>query len=299
MHFLTRKHVLVSTVTTLLLGIITFVYIDAYSGNKFRTMQDRISTTEGIDLTGLENLHISGGNIPRYPSLKWNLRHVKMEKIVVNAETRTISYVKGLPHTLFGYTCEAPNWRHYIRRLFITGSLLVRPEIIRTEDEEARTYGFGYKKVIIGSKFTASDKNIEEIISYFDHLPENHWLHFHCAHGSGRTSMLIVMIDIMKNAPKVALKDIVRRQHLLGSVDLFDTTVWPGGHYTQTMLDNRKKFVENFYGFICQRKEGGIQSWSEWHEQQSESESRLTQAGDKKQISSSNQRAPKETLKDS
>jgi hypothetical protein len=298
MKCLKNKYTWLGTICCLILGLITFVYIDAYSGNKFRTMQDNIANADGVDLRGLENLHISGGNVPRYPALKWNLRNVNMNKMVVNAETRGLKYIKGLPLTLFGYSYETPLLRHYIRRLLLTGSLGIRPDLVHTEAEEAKIYGLNYKNVVIGSKFTASDDKIEEIINFFDNLPDDTWLHFHCAHGSGRTSMLIVMLDVMKNAPQVALKDIVKRQYLLGSVDLFDTQVWKHGHYTQAMLDNRKKFIEDFYDFICQRKEGGIQSWTEWHQLQKQKEGPITPVKGEKPETPSDQSPPEESLED-
>jgi hypothetical protein len=79
---------------------------------------------------------------------------------------------------------------------------------------------------------------------------------------------MLVMLDTMKNAPHVSVKDIVTRQHLLGSEDLFNTEVWENGTYTKEQLENRKEFVEKFYQFICQRKAGGQQTWSDWHQAQ-------------------------------
>ena len=72
------------------------------------------------------------------------------------------------------------------------------------------------------------------------------------------------MFDIMKNAPQVALEDIIKRQHLLGSEDLFDTFPWARGSYSLEMLTKRKKFIEDFYAFICQRKAGGQKTWAAW-----------------------------------
>jgi len=77
---------------------------------------------------------------------------------------------------------------------------------------------------------------------------------------------MLAMYDIMRNAPLVALKDIIKRQHLLGSVDLFDTIAWrkSRGTYSSDGLKRRKKFIEDFYTFVSQRKAGGIQRWSDW-----------------------------------
>jgi hypothetical protein len=235
-------------------------------GGKFRTMQDEIPHATQIDLTGLRDIQASGGDMPRFLALHWWLRGVKLHTIIVNAEPKSIGYINALPASLFKYGNKKLGWRRYIRRLLITGTLSDRSDRVSSEAEEAKKYGFDYEPVIIGSRFTASDQDIDKIIIFLDNLPKNTWLHFHCKHGAGRTSMLLVMLDMMKNAPKVALHDIVQRQHLLGSVDLFDTNFW-GGVYTKDMLENRKKFIEQFYEFICQRKAGGTQLWSEWQKQ--------------------------------
>lgn len=79
--------------------------------------------------------------------------------------------------------------------------------------------------------------------------------------------MMLVMYDIMKNAPQIPLAEITKRQHLLGSEDLLNTDVWKKGSYTKEQLEQRAAFITNFYAFICQRKAGGIQTWSAWKQQ--------------------------------
>jgi len=77
--------------------------------------------------------------------------------------------------------------------------------------------------------------------------------------------MMLIMLDIMKNAPKVTLTNIVKRQYLLGSENLFNTVARSRGTYYSSTLTRRKQFIENFYEFICQRKAGGLERWSDWH----------------------------------
>lgn len=253
----------------ILLFVALFVYIlvitfNAQLRGRFRTMQDPISVATDVDLTGLREIQASGGDIPRFPLLSWRLGDIKAKKIIVDAELQGTTYIRGLPTTLLSYeNLKDTDWKHYLHRLIFTGTLSFRPDLTFKEEQVANQYGFDYKHVVIGSRFSASDQNIDEIVHFLDTLPENTWVHFHCSHGAGRTSILLVMYDIMKNAPKVTLANIVERQILLGSVDLFDTTVW-GGVYTKEMLENRKRFIEQFYDFICQRKAGGIQQWSDW-----------------------------------
>jgi len=90
---------------------------------------------------------------------------------------------------------------------------------------------------------------------------------------------MLVMYDIFKNASQVPLNDIVKRQHLLGSEDLLNTVVWRKGSYTKEQLLDRAAFITAFYTFICQRKVGGIQLWSEWRKASSENIKTANQKG--------------------
>ncbi|MBY0500540.1 MAG: hypothetical protein K2P93_00875 [Alphaproteobacteria bacterium] len=253
-----------------LTGLFIFLFFDAfYGGNKFRTMQDKIYSLESVDLRGLREIKASGGNLPRLHYVSWKLSHIQGPKTILDLKSEFHGYIKGIPTTFFGYNRSEPGLRHIPRRYLITGSIDVLPDRVLAEENEVKKFGFNYKSVNVGSKFIASDEQIDEIVTFFDSLPPNMWVHIHCTNGAGRTSTALAMLDIMKNAPQVRLEDINKRQYLLGSVDLFDTEVWKGGTYTKEELENRKKFIENFYAFICERKQGGIQLWSEWIRQKS------------------------------
>ncbi len=251
----------------LFIGFFVYIFFDAFFGSNFRSTQDPLLSSQQVNLAGLKQLHASGGASVRFPDLKKRLNHIKGTKIIVDAMAQFHGYVNGISTTFFAYH-KPPTLRQLIRRWILTGTTDVRPDLVISEEIEAKNNGFGYEKVNIGSTFTVPDEDIDKIVDFYNNLPEDTWLHFHCIHGKGRTSMLLVMYDIMKNAPSVSVKDIVKRQHLLGSENLFDTEVWKYGTYTKERLENRKKFVEEFYAFVCQRKAGGTQLWSEWHHQQ-------------------------------
>ncbi len=246
---------------------LSLLFFDAFYGRNFRSMEDKIGSTQKVDLRGLQDIHASGGSPTCFTSLKWKLRHVDGPIIIVDAMSEYHGFIKSIPTALLGYHKPA-KFKHLVRRFLLTGSTDVHPELVISEEEEAKKYDLGYRKVSISSTFISSDEDIDNIIAFYDSIPENTWLHFHCSHGKGRTSLMLVMLDTMKNAPQVSLEDIVKRQHLLGSENLFNTEVWENGTYTKEQLENRKKFIEDFYAFICQRKAGGLQKWSDWHQTQ-------------------------------
>lgn len=250
------------------IGFMLFLFLEAFINTNFRTTQDRIWSLQDIDLRGLRELKASGGTSVRFPDLKRRLSHIKENKVIVDGISEYHGYIRGIPTTFFAYQNPKPHWKYYIRRFIFTGTIEVSRKLVKTEAEEAHQNGFSYLQIRIGSKFISSDKAIDDIVQFLDALPENVWVHFHCHYGKGRTSMMLVMYDIMRNTPQVALEDIVRRQYLLGSEDLLNTAVWKNGSYTKEQLEERKNFITRFYNFICQRKAGGLQRWSEWNRQQ-------------------------------
>lgn len=245
-----------------------FIFSDFFYGSHFRSTQDPISSSQQAQLEGLHELQASGSGPIRMSELNQRLGSVNGPKIIVDGMAEFHGYIQGIPTSFFGYQRKSPNLKHIIRRWLFTGTSEIRPDLITPEEDEAKKYGFTYQKVTIGSKFIMDDKDVNEIVKIFETLPQNAWLHFHCAQGKGLTSMLLVMFDITKNAPKVSLEDIAKRHFLLGSEDLLSSDVWRKGTYSEHQLKDRIQFLKNFYSFICQKKDGGLTSWSAWIQQQ-------------------------------
>jgi hypothetical protein len=267
--FLKRISIFLSMGLFLFLGFFVFSSLELFDEDpRFRTMQDKIASSQSLDLRGLREMRASGGAVPNFPELQRKLSHIKGRKIIIDAKAESPGYIAGRNLSFFRYDVSKVRPKHLIRRLYYTGTFLKKPEFIVTAQKEAQKREFEYAYVVIGSRYTAPDEKIDEIVALLDSIPHDTWIHIHCRNGHGRTSMLLTMLDMMRNAPTVSKEAILERQHLLGSVDFHDTTVWSNSpNYTTENLENRKKFIENFYEFISQRKNGGIQLWSEWNRQ--------------------------------
>lgn len=266
-RFFKLRNIFIAGALSAFLGLGFFLFYEAYFNMNFRTTNDEIVFTQGLDLRGLRELKASGGTSVHFSDLKRRLAHVNDPIIIIDGMDKIHGYIHGIPSTFFSYQKPNPHWKYYIRRWIYTGSTDVHPELIVPEEIEAQKHGFSYTNLKVGSKFISSNETIDNLVKVLENMPANTWIHFHCHYGKGRTSMMLVLYDIMKNAPLVSLEDIIKRQHLLGSEDLLNTDVWEGGSYTQKQLEDRKTFITQFYDFICQRKAGGIQEWSAWHYQ--------------------------------
>ena len=74
---------------------------------------------------------------------------------------------------------------------------------------------------------------------------------------------MLVMYDMMRNADKVSLNDILVRQHLLGGANLVDASsdqAWKEADYVE-----RRKFVDAFYNYCKAEIPSNFkQSWTSW-----------------------------------
>ncbi|MBL8676347.1 MAG: hypothetical protein JNJ47_02825 [Alphaproteobacteria bacterium] len=270
-RFFKLRSIFIAAALSGAIGLIFFLFYEAYFNTNFRTTNDKIFFTQEVDLRGLRELKASGGTSVRFSDLKRRLSYTKDPLFIIDGIDEFHGYIRGIPSTFFAYQKSNPHWKYYIRRWIYTGSVDIHPELVIPEAIEAQKHGFSYANLKVGSKFISSDETIDHLVNILENIPANAWVHFHCHYGKGRTSMMLVVYDIMKNAPLVSLKNIVKRQHLLGSEDLLNIDIWKGGSYTKRQLEDRKTFISQFYDFICQRKAGGIQEWSTWRHHQTTS----------------------------
>lgn len=132
-----------------------------------------------------------------------------------------------------------------------------------SESELAGHYKIQYVRLYVTDHHRPSDEVVDEFIKLVRSLPEETWIHFHCAGGKGRTTTFMIMYDMIKNAGEVSEEDIMRRQWLLGGKDLSTPTSSPGWKYEPSL--ERKRFLKKFYKYA--RDNPNLEmSWSEWLE---------------------------------
>ena len=73
----------------------------------------------------------------------------------------------------------------------------------------------------------------------------------------------MVLYDMLRNATRVSLEDIVQRQKLLGYG--YDVLGPDGpGNWKAPYMEDRIAFVRAFYNYACANPNGRPQLWSEW-----------------------------------
>ena len=150
------------------------------------------------------------------------------------------------------------------------GGSAVTPERVTvdrasTERDVVENAGAHYVRVAVTDHACPPDSAIDEFITAVRELPQNAWAHFHCEAGLGRTTTFMALYDMMRNANRVSLDDIIQRQKILS--EGYDVLQPPNGDdWKAPYAADRAKFVRAFYDYARANPNGQPKLWSEWLE---------------------------------
>jgi len=141
---------------------------------------------------------------------------------------------------------------------------------VQTERELVTAAGAAYVRVTVTDHARPLDDEVDRFIVAVRALPADSWAHFHCRAGRGRTTTFLALYDMLRNAPRVALDDIVNRQSLLaGDYNLLASEPPSGDEAWKAGVGaDRAAFVRAFYDYAKANPNGRPQLWSEWFKAQ-------------------------------
>ncbi len=279
--------VLISGITVFAFG----VYNDSTSLN-FGSTNDPIpkkrlkqQCCHNINREGLTDLNAYGSGMIYYTDFKEyfseKIKSGEIKKLyVVNLLKDEIYYYKDRPLRWYGMSYKKKRLGDYlftrkpykaiqagfIRLIYGTPPTHDVSQLQTEQQIIQELGGYYYAPTRYDDNWLESPKFIEDMIQFFESIPNDAHLYPHCVHGRGRTTSYLVLYDIFKNSKKVSLKDIANRHYCLGREDVLNTELWAKGTWTQSALDARKNLVENFYAYMRDPHGYGYQSWTTWKE---------------------------------
>jgi protein-tyrosine phosphatase len=264
----------------------------------FRTTDDPVKASDGkiLSTIGLTDLHASGSGEFTADNLKLLLARMHGPVTIFDLRQETHIFVNGLPVSWFAtrdwanvgrsQTAIEEDEAARVQSLTPGSEIAVRPGapvkkgnadsavpqqvIVKEADIErdlVSSSSISYVRVAVTDHTRPLDDAVDRFIVAVRALPENAWAHFHCEAGLGRTTTFMVLYDMLRNATRVSLEDIVRRQKLLGYD--YDVLSVPQ-NWKAAYIEDRIEFVRAFYNYARVNPNGRPQLWSEWLKSQAQ-----------------------------
>ncbi|OGT61401.1 MAG: hypothetical protein A3F14_00745 [Gammaproteobacteria bacterium RIFCSPHIGHO2_12_FULL_43_28] len=260
---------------------------------KFRTTADPLPRSAHVNQYGLDQLHVIGSAQFSAESLQQAVQQLKLQKMmIVDLRQESHGYLNGNAVSWYGQhdaanenktaaqieRDEAKRLQALREKTNTTVNLILDKTedgiILKTkrvkfpvyrilsEADLAKLYNYDYHRMYVQDFHAPSPIEVDKFINVVKTRASDDWIYFHCRGGSGRTTELMVMIDMMKNAKCVSFEDILARQTALGGKDL--TELPPEDSYKYAAAVLRLAFLKNFYRYCQTVDENFSLSWSAW-----------------------------------
>ncbi|WCM94691.1 hypothetical protein M5C99_08290 [Acidovorax sp. NCPPB 2350] len=145
---------------------------------------------------------------------------------------------------------------------------LVKPEIM-SEEELVKKAGADYVRLTVTDHLGPRSEHVDAFVKMERAMAAHERLHVHCGVGQGRTGIFIAMHDMLRNASKVPLDDIIARQLAFNPGRALDFGKDVTHEGRGEFRNDRLEFITLFYEYAKVNPQGSPQLWSEWLDTQS------------------------------
>ena len=260
----------------------------------FRTTEDPLELNKGetVAIIGLRDLRASGSGEFTPEGLRLVLARTRGPVTVFDLRQETHIFVNNLPVSWYasrdwanvgrsqseieageaarvqslkpgnGIAIRPGDPVKHGRSEFVTPQRVTVKNAITERDVVSRA-DVNYVRITVTDHTRPLDEEVDRFVLAVRDLPQNAWAHFHCEAGLGRTTMFMVLYDMLRNADRVSLEDIVHRQKLLShGYDVLQPS--EPKNWKAPYAADRAAFVRAFYDYARANPNGRTQLWTKW-----------------------------------
>ena len=133
---------------------------------------------------------------------------------------------------------------------------------VMSEEDLVHKHHLRYQRIYVQDFHAPTNPEVDRFIRIIKQLPPQQWIYFHCHGGVGRTTSAMVMYDMMHNAKRVSLEDILARQRAIGGKDL--QKLPSERSFKFAAAGERIGFLRKFYDYARENNDNFETSWSAW-----------------------------------
>ena len=135
----------------------------------------------------------------------------------------------------------------YKQKEFLYNSTIIAVKDVCSERHLAESLDSLYVRIPISDHRHPSENAVRKLLNTFKRYPLQYFHYLvHGRGGAGRTTLVLVMIDIIQNEGRLSFHQIIKRQFSMGRSDLSDVLRHKDS-YKFTHAVNRLKFLVKFY----------------------------------------------------
>lgn len=129
-------------------------------------------------------------------------------------------------------------------------------ETSETESDLVKKHGLNYILFAVRDGHIPTPQVVDEFVEFVKATPKTTHLHFHCAHGKGRTTMFMALFQMMNNEGGKTLDEILEEQLDAGGIVLTENS-------------KRAEFLQSFYDYTLQNSKDNYKvPYSKWLSEQ-------------------------------
>jgi hypothetical protein len=258
---------------------------------RFRTFQDILSNQ--INTTGLKELKIAGGG--QFSKLAFDkiLERLKAKQIIVfDLRQESHGMLNGNAISWYGVRdaanaglsplqveeVQASLLDNLSQQEMVTVQRIIKKSFngeieksrpieyfvhqVSTEGNYVLEKGSQYYRIDVQDFHAPTPNVVNQFLAIYKNLPKDKWIYFHCRGGSGRTTVFMTMVDMLHNAKKLSLDDILARQAALGGKNFGDLP--PKDNFKYKAAVARLNFVKEFYQYAHENNDNFKTSFTKW-----------------------------------